>query len=136
MFDWLLAGYLRSSNVCVQQSYLVSDYFFLYFSDGRVDGGYGEWTQWSPCLQTCSPNGGQTIRRSRKCNAPPPMNGGSACVGPSVERVTSCFNKCPSKFFSFRSTFQLTFSHACIWDQFWSSFRYLSCEQPKQQGIG
>ena len=86
-----------------RQRYLVSDeeFVLICFSDGRVDGGYGEWTQWSRCLQTCSPNGGQTIRRSRQCNAPPPMNGGSACVGPSVERVTSCFNKCPSRFFSF-----------------------------------
>ena len=65
--------------------------------DGRVDGGFSDWSQWSPCLSTCSSNGGQTITRSRLCNSPPPMNGGKDCVGQRVENVVACFNKCPRK---------------------------------------
>ncbi|XP_065060118.1 uncharacterized protein LOC135687479 [Rhopilema esculentum] len=63
--------------------------------DGRVDGGFGEWSQWSICLQRCSQNGGQVITRTRQCNSPPPMNGGDDCLGTREEKVMSCFNKCP-----------------------------------------
>lgn len=69
----------------------------ILFVDGRVDGAFGEWSHWSPCLSSCSQNGGQIITRSRLCNSPPPMNGGRNCDGERVERVSACFNKCPSK---------------------------------------
>eukprot|EP00795_Rhopilema_esculentum_P012584 gene12584-3284_t len=63
--------------------------------DGRVDGGYGEWGYWSACPSQCSTNGGARVRRSRRCDTPTPMNGGSPCKGPATEEILSCFNKCP-----------------------------------------
>lgn len=43
-----------------------------------VDGHWGRWSSWSPCSVTC---GYGTHTRTRKCNDPPPKNGGEECGG-------------------------------------------------------
>lgn len=45
---------------------------------GGVDGGWNCWSSWSPCVQ-----GKRT--RSRKCNNPPPRDGGKSCLGETTE---------------------------------------------------
>merc|ERR1712226_217434 len=41
-----------------------------------IDGGWGEWSDWTECSQTCG--GGQT-QRTRNCDNPPPSGGGRDC---------------------------------------------------------
>ena len=57
-----------------------------------VDGGWAEWTRFSPCSQTC---GGGIITRSRNCNDPSPSDGGKDCPGEYFES-REC-NKDPCK---------------------------------------
>ncbi|XP_076081406.1 coadhesin-like [Mytilus galloprovincialis] len=53
------------------------------------DGDWSEWSSWDTCSATC--NGG--IRdRNRKCDAPPPSNGGRYCNGTTIES-RSCNNQ-------------------------------------------
>ena len=58
------------------------------FFHTAVDGGYGEWTEWTTCDVTCG-EGKQS--RERACNHPLPAHGGKDCqhLGPSTE-VKSC----------------------------------------------
>lgn len=65
-----------------------------------VDGGYGDWSSFTQCSKTC---GHARKERTRKCNSPPPQNGGLNCsrLGPALE-IRTCDNaKCPSKFEQF-----------------------------------
>ncbi|VDN96769.1 unnamed protein product [Rodentolepis nana] len=58
-----------------------------------VNGGWSSWGPWSSCSRTCGP--GSTQRRGRKCDMPPPANGGRACNGPESQ-VRACERKnCP-----------------------------------------
>ena len=43
-----------------------------------VDGGFGEWGDWSECSLTC---GIGMQSRERKCDSPKPQNGGKPCDG-------------------------------------------------------
>lgn len=43
--------------------------------DLSVDGGWGEWTEWSVCSSDCE------RQRSRECTAPEPKHGGRLCDG-------------------------------------------------------
>ena len=47
-----------------------------------ADGGWGEWGEISSCTKTC---GGGITTRTRKCDSPAPLNGGSECNGPADE---------------------------------------------------
>ncbi|KAI0218720.1 hypothetical protein LSAT2_029589 [Lamellibrachia satsuma] len=47
-----------------------------------VVGGWGSWTVWSACTDSCG-MGVQT--RSRLCDNPPPANGGSDCIGSAMD---------------------------------------------------
>ncbi|KAI0212797.1 hypothetical protein LSAT2_002238 [Lamellibrachia satsuma] len=53
-------------------------------SEVLVAGEWGAWTMWSDCSELCG-RGEQT--RRRKCNDPPPMNGGRYCIGSSRETL-------------------------------------------------
>ena len=44
-----------------------------------VDGGYTEWTVFSPCTAICSQDTGHR-RRKRFCTNPEPSNGGLTCL--------------------------------------------------------
>ncbi|TNN06222.1 Hemicentin-1, partial [Schistosoma japonicum] len=49
-----------------------------------TDGEWGSWTPWSACTATC---GAGLSQRRRRCDSPPPSNGGRSCVGEAVEDV-------------------------------------------------
>ncbi|KAL5107767.1 Hemicentin-1 [Taenia crassiceps] len=58
-----------------------------------VNGGWSSWGPWSSCSRTCG--AGSTQRRERKCDMPPPANGGRPCIG-SESQVRACERKtCP-----------------------------------------
>ena len=57
-----------------------------------VDGGWGEWSRFSPFSETC---GGGVITRIMNCNDPSPLNGGKDCPGEYFES-REC-NKDPCK---------------------------------------
>ena len=68
--------------------------FYFEFSQLRsVDGQWSEWDGWSVCSKTCG--GGQTTR-TRKCNNPPPANGGVDCAGDSEETQNCNTETCPA----------------------------------------
>jgi len=54
--------------------------------DSRVNGGWSVWGSWTP-WSSCSSRTG-TIQRTRKCDNPPPTNGGSECFGSSTDTKT------------------------------------------------
>ncbi len=58
-----------------------------------VNGGWSDWSPWTPCSKTCGK--GQKYRR-RECNSPKPINGGSVCEGSNFEmkncKIHSCRN--------------------------------------------
>ncbi|CAB3978528.1 sushi, von Willebrand factor type A, EGF and pentraxin domain-containing 1-like [Paramuricea clavata] len=62
---------------------------------GPQDGGWGPWSHWSHCPKPCGLSPGVVITRTRRCNSPPPQNGGKACNGNATEEVLSCFEPCP-----------------------------------------
>ncbi|XP_031778094.1 uncharacterized protein LOC103315518 isoform X2 [Nasonia vitripennis] len=45
-------------------------------------GGWGAWSQWTPCSSSCA---GGTRTRHRFCDAPAPRYGAKFCQGPTVE---------------------------------------------------
>ena len=49
------------------------------------------WGSWGGCSQTCG-GGSQQRRRNFKVHA---QNGGTECVGPSLEKQTCSETKCP-----------------------------------------
>ncbi|KAL5963271.1 Hemicentin-1 [Taenia solium] len=58
-----------------------------------VNGGWSSWGPWSSCSRTCG--AGSTQHRERKCDMPPPANGGRPCIG-SESQVRACERKtCP-----------------------------------------
>ena len=62
-----------------------------------VDGGWGEWSDWSTCPVTC---GGADQIRNRTCDTPKPLYGGDNCtVDGSTDKDTQICNeqKCPGK---------------------------------------
>ena len=47
----------------------------------KVNGGYGQWSNWGECSADCYTAGVPNIqRRIRECNNPVPMNGGLSCI--------------------------------------------------------
>ena len=58
-----------------------------------VDGGWSEWSQFSPCSKTC---GGGSITRFRNCNNPSPLNGGKNCPGEYFESQDCNTDPCKS----------------------------------------
>ncbi|KAJ8038941.1 Hemicentin-1 [Holothuria leucospilota] len=57
-----------------------------------VDGQWGSWSPWQPCSRSC----GEGIRqRFRRCDSPPPTNGGASCEGSAVEEMMCKIEECP-----------------------------------------
>lgn len=57
-----------------------------------VNGQWGDWLEWESCNETCG-NGFE--QRSRKCDSPFPMFGGSECVGFDFDIQNCSQNICP-----------------------------------------
>ncbi|KAH7984414.1 hypothetical protein HPB52_020447 [Rhipicephalus sanguineus] len=55
----------------------------------RVDGNWSEWSEWSDC------NCDGLRNRTRRCDSPPPRNGGEDCVGEALETETCEDVMCP-----------------------------------------
>ncbi len=61
-----------------------------------MNGNFTPWTSWTACTTTC---GFGTRARYRNCTDPPPLFGGSDCLGPLYE-MKECENAttgCPGK---------------------------------------
>ncbi|CAH1776061.1 unnamed protein product [Owenia fusiformis] len=56
-----------------------------------VDGGWTEFSAWTRCNVSC---GVGVIFRERSCSNPEPRNGGSSCIGSTIERV-DCYSGKP-----------------------------------------
>lgn len=56
-----------------------------------TDGGWSEWSTWSPCSATCDVG---LQSRYRMCNSPTPNFGGAFCEGNSTQKQ-SCDTFCP-----------------------------------------
>ena len=61
-----------------------------------VNGGYGNWGDWSECSKECE--GGER-ERSRSCTNPPPAHGGKDCseLGPATEKGECNTHSCSSE---------------------------------------
>ena len=59
--------------------------------DESIDGGWSQWSNWSPCSSTCK---GGITSSNRLCNNPIPQNGGAECSGKNL--FTNLFLKCGS----------------------------------------
>ncbi|XP_062577895.1 SCO-spondin-like [Saccostrea cucullata] len=57
-----------------------------------VDGGWSDWTGWSPCSVTC---GAGVNTRTRACTQPVPMHGGLNCTGADTETHPCNKSDCP-----------------------------------------
>ena len=69
---------------------------FLYYS---VNGGWGPWEAWGECSVSC---GGGEKMKNRRCDSPPPSNGGKDCRGKSTmtkrcNRKSCCMNVWPKR---------------------------------------
>ncbi|XP_078329393.1 thrombospondin-2-like [Crassostrea virginica] len=60
-----------------------------------VNGGWGYWSNWSSCSKTCDTG---SMSRSRSCNNPYPVYGGSYCSGYSSESANCNTKSCPGWF--------------------------------------
>lgn len=57
-----------------------------------VDGGWGNWSEWTNCTPTC---GESAIWRYRECNNPPPQYGGLNCTGNYTSSIPCDLAPCP-----------------------------------------
>ena len=67
-------------------------FFFPFFMKESIDGGFGKWSRYSKCSQSC---GGGIQTRTRKCDNPAPLNGGADCVGERTETRQCYLKPCP-----------------------------------------
>ncbi|GIY90239.1 a disintegrin and metalloproteinase with thrombospondin motifs 16 [Caerostris darwini] len=58
-----------------------------------IDGGWGPFSEWSNCSRPC---GGGLMIRERKCDSPPPSNGGNYCKGEENEYQICGTQECKS----------------------------------------
>ena len=70
------------------------DFQQCYLRPCPINGGYGEWSNYTECTQSC--NGG-TQKRTRQCNNPAPKHGGRNCssLGPETDEQRCNTFPCP-----------------------------------------
>uniref|UniRef100_H3AZK0 SCO-spondin n=1 Tax=Latimeria chalumnae TaxID=7897 RepID=H3AZK0_LATCH len=56
-----------------------------------VDGGWCEWSDWTPCSQSCGPG---IVTRRRNCSCQGPNHGGKPCEGPESESRICDLREC------------------------------------------
>ncbi len=62
-----------------------------------VHGTWGAWAEWTACTLSC---GGGSRTRKRRCDNPPPGNGGNHCSG-EEKQIDYCNKEsCPGKHIS------------------------------------
>ncbi|XP_012281942.2 A disintegrin and metalloproteinase with thrombospondin motifs 7 [Orussus abietinus] len=66
----------------------------------QIDGGWGEWGNWSECSRTC---GAGVSIMERKCDHPEPAHGGQFCIGERRRYKICNTDPCPDGVPSFRS---------------------------------
>ncbi|MGH0152639.1 UNVERIFIED_CONTAM: hypothetical protein FKN15_047210 [Acipenser sinensis] len=54
-----------------------------------ANGAFGPWSPWQQCKHNDGDTTGACMCRSRSCDSPPPLCGGSDCEGPTME-VSNC----------------------------------------------
>ena len=69
--------------------YLAYKCEYTIFPVGPVNGGWGQWEDWSECSRSC---GGGTKTRERLCDSPTPAHGGNPCDGENAG-TDSCSNE-------------------------------------------
>ena len=59
-----------------------------------VDGNWTEWSEWTPCTQTC---GAQNQTQTRKCENPLPAHAGNNCSDTNTDTESRSCNliECP-----------------------------------------
>ena len=62
-----------------------------------VDGGWGEFSDWSVCSAKC---GGGVQSRTRACDNPVPENGGAECQGEEKQERDCNTDSCPGNHIS------------------------------------
>jgi len=65
-----------------------------------VDGGWGDWTDWSPCSRSC---GAGVSTQTRECDHPSPAHDGSFCIGERARYKTCNLDDCNDDQPSFRA---------------------------------
>lgn len=65
-----------------------------------IDGEWGPWSEWSSCTRTC---GAGITMGERRCDNPPPANGGRYCIGDRKRYKLCNTQACPEGVSSFRS---------------------------------
>ena len=60
-----------------------------------VDGGWGDWSEFTACSASC---GNGSIQRTRNCDKPAPQNNGSDCQGAGIETNVCTETACQGMF--------------------------------------
>ena len=84
--------YGRAGTELVQAVQIHVDVPNLTLSVAVVNGGWGNWSEWSACSTSCGPG---TSIRTRRCDNPPPSAGGKSCVGLPVDNKPCDLGPCP-----------------------------------------
>jgi len=72
------------------RNWIISFIFFV------VDGGFGSWSSYGACSETC---GEGTQERTRECDKPAPAHGGEECLGEWKQAKQCKVKECPGMFF-------------------------------------
>ena len=64
-------------------------YYIRIYIHYQVNGGWGPWEPWGECSVSC---GGGMKMKTRRCDSPPPSNGGKDCRGKS-KKTRRCNRK-------------------------------------------
>ena len=92
--------------------------FSFFFLSHKVNGSWGEWSEYDTCDAECGPGSQQRVR---KCDSPAPQYGGDECEGESEENKDCNLKPCPSAliFNSFLQFFFFLTSVALLYIFIW-----------------